>query len=149
MPAIWRILWAHTQGRIDLAGTVVTALGMAGMLVLLIMRCRRFLPFVGLLALFGVYVYLLMFLSQSPAERFHLAEYGLLGFFIFRALRLDVPPVAAYFVAWGIAIVLGMGDEGIQWVLPNRVFEWKDVGINALSSGLGLLAVAILNLERP
>ena len=149
MPIIWRILWAHTQGRIDLAGTLVTALGMAGMLVFLVMRCRRFLPFVGLLVLCGVYVYLLFYLSRSPAERFHLVEYGLLGFFTFRALRLDLPPGSAYFIAWGIAIVLGMGDEGIQWVLPNRVFEWKDVGINALSSGLGLVAVAILDLERP
>ena len=37
-----------------------------------------------------------------------------------------------------------MVDEGLQWLLPSRVFEWKDVWLNVLSSGLGMLGVAVL-----
>jgi VanZ family protein len=76
----------------------------------------------------------------------HLAEYGLLGFFIYRALVLDFSPKKALLLAWLMATVVGMGDEGTQWILPTRVFEWADVGLNAVSSGLGLLIVALFQV---
>jgi VanZ family protein len=45
-----------------------------------------------------------------------------------------------------VASVLGAGDEFIQWTLPNRVFEWKDVWLNILSAGLGMSLVVTLGL---
>lgn len=147
MPSIWRTLWAHSQGRIDLIGGLVTVLALVFFLGLIFARRLRFWSVGGLLVLAVVYGWLLLQLGTSPAERLHLAEYGLLGFFIFRALVLDYSPKKALLLAWGGAIVLGAGDEGMQWILPSRVFEWKDVGLNAVSSGLGLLIVAIFQLS--
>ena len=82
------------------------------------------LPFPVALPLSAVYLWLLLQLGTSPAERLHLAEYGLLGFFIFRALLLDFSYPKALLLAWGLACLLGAGDEGLQWLLPTRVFEW-------------------------
>ena len=148
MPKAWRTLWGYTQGRIDFAGWIVTVAVLIVMFGYLVARCRKLLPFVGFIGLICVYGWMLVNLGTSPAERLHLAEYGVLGFVTLRALRLDVAPVPALALAWGITTVLGAGDEAIQWLLPSRVFEWKDVGLNALSSGLGLAAVALLKVGR-
>ncbi|MDP6039274.1 MAG: VanZ family protein [Candidatus Latescibacteria bacterium] len=148
MPKAWRALWAYTQGRIDFAGWIVTVAVLIAMFAYLVARCRKLLPFVGFIGLMGVYGWMLANLGTSPAERFHLAEYGVLGFFTLRALRIDVAPVPAFALAWGITMILGAGDEAIQWLLPSRVFEWKDVGLNVVSSGLGLAAVGLLKAGR-
>ena len=89
-----------------------------------------------------------MWLSQSPAERFHLAEYGLLSYLTFRACRLDASYGASLAIGLVIASLLGAGDEFIQWSLPNRVFEWKDIWLNAGSSLLGMCLVVLLTPEE-
>jgi len=149
MPSIWRTLWGHTQGRIDLMGGLVTVLALVFFLGLIFVKRLRWTVVVGLFVLGAVYGWLLLQLGTSPAERLHLAEYGLLGYFAYRALILDFSPSKALVLAWGVAIVLGAGDEGMQWILPTRVFEWKDIGLNAVSSGLGLLIVALFQFGSP
>jgi choline-sulfatase len=146
MPSIWRTLWGYTQGRIDLIGGIVTVLALVFFLGLIFAKRLRVSAVGGLLVLAAVYGWLLLQLGTSPAERLHLAEYGLLGFFIYRALVLDFSPKKALLLAWLMATVVGMGDEGTQWILPTRVFEWADVGLNAVSSGLGLLIVALFQV---
>jgi glycopeptide antibiotics resistance protein len=58
---------------------------------------------------------------------------------LFRALRIDFSSRAAYIASFVGTVLIGLGDECIQWVLPQRFFELKDVQLNALSGGLGLL----------
>ena len=59
-----------------------------------------------------------------------------------------MPRRSAYFGGWALVSCLGGVDEVVQWLLPNRVFEWKDVGLNVLSGGLGMAVVALLK-ETP
>lgn len=56
-----------------------------------------------------------------------------------RALRLDLSPRGAYLASLMLTIAVGFGDECIQWVLPQRFFELKDVQLNAVSGVLGLV----------
>jgi len=94
---------------------------------------------VGVIA---VYVALFVRMGVTPLERTHLFEYGLLGVLIDRALaerrtggvRVPAPPVIAVIVT----ALLGWGDEGLQALLPDRVYDLRDIGINALA---GLVAV--------
>ncbi len=148
MPRIWGALVGYTQGRINYVGTAITALAVAGLLLYLILRRRRLLPFLLVPPLAAAYALLLLNLEQSPAERLHLAEYGLLSFLVLRALQIDMPRRPAYLWGWAIATGLGAIDEGIQWFLPNRVFEWKDVGLNLVSCGMGMVVVALLQGEE-
>ena len=73
----------------------------------------------------------------------HFLYYGLIGWLALRAMEpgRERPPYLPALVLTG---VIGLGDEAIQWVLPNRFFEWKDVGLNVLSAALALLAVRTL-----
>ena len=145
MPRVWGALWSHTQGRIDYIGTMVAVLVGLALCLYLVLRCRRALPFLLVPPVGALYAILLVNLGRSPAERLHLAEYGLLSLLLFLALRIDMPQRRAYLWGWVIAAVLGTVDEGIQWLLPNRVFELKDIGLNILCSGLGMLVVALLH----
>jgi len=147
MPVVWRWMWRATQGRIDYAGTLVVVGTGAGVAVFLLLRRRQILRVAAALALSAAYAWLLLSLGTSPAERLHLAEYGLLSLFILRALQVDVPRRRAYFLGWLLAAALGTVDEVLQWVIPSRVFEWKDIGLNVLSSGLAMLVIAVLTQQ--
>lgn len=75
---------------------------------------------------------------KIPEERMHLVQYGVLVVLVVRALKLDVSTPKACVAAVVITSLAGWGDEGIQYLLPNRYFDWKDVFLNAISAVLGL-----------
>jgi VanZ family protein len=76
--------------------------------------------------------------SVRAVERFHFVEFGLITVLYYRAWRerLDlsalVLPVLAAFVA-------GIADEAMQWFVPARVGELRDVWLNGAAIGCGLL----------
>ena len=105
------------------------------------------------IALGVVATYLLLFVRMgTAAERTHLVEYGVVAVFIFEALteRLDngrhVP------VPWLVAIVLaaflGCVDEGIQAILPTRVFDPVDIVTNVGAATLAVGASVTLRWAR-
>ena len=99
-------------------------------------------------------VYLLLFLrsTASPAERTHLMEYGVVGVFIYETLaervnqgrRVPLPPLMAIVAT----AALGVVDEGIQWILPNRVFDPQDILFNLLAGTMSIGAVMALAWAR-
>jgi choline-sulfatase len=151
VPGLWGEAFRLTQGRVDFAVPVI-AFGFAIWVVVRIARKRvgglrpRWQTVGAVLLLAGLYSWLLLWLSQSPAERFHLAEYGVLSLLTYRACRLDTGQAGSVLFGLLVASVLGAGDEMIQWTLPNRVFEWKDVWLNVLSACLGMALVVTLGL---
>lgn len=143
VPAVWDRLEIHTDGAIRHLGTLVI-LGLAGVVVSGVRRRvgrQDWVPYAVLVAIFIAYGYLLAVFGTYPAERLHLIEYGLVGWTLFRALRLDLSNGRAYVAAVLLTVLVGIGDESIQWVLPQRFFELKDVGLNTISGVLGLLTV--------
>lgn len=103
---------------------------------------------------FGVAAaYSLMFLRMAIAEeRGHLVEYGVLAVLIFAALEerkcfgSHVPAPALLAVL--AATALGLLDEGIQGFIPNRVFDWRDVGFNAVAAAMAIAATLALAWAR-
>jgi hypothetical protein len=78
-------------------------------------------------------------LVSSPVGAVHLAEYSLLGFLVIRALPEKLDGRTAFVVAFCGAALTGLLDETVQHFLPNRVFDWYDVGLNGGASLLGVL----------
>ena len=82
-------------------------------------------------------------MGGSPEERTHLFEYGIVAVLIYQALgersqngrRVRAPAALALVVA----ALLGWLDEGIEALLPNRVYDTFDVASNALAA---LMAIA-------
>lgn len=62
-------------------------------------------------------------------ERVHFILFGLFGFFTL----LLFPARLAY----ALCLLLGVADEGLQWALPDRVGDWRDVALNLLAAWAG------------
>ena len=103
---------------------------------------------VGILA-----VYLLAWLRiGSWEERTHLFEYALVAALVHEVLlerkdngrRVPVPALLALI----ISVLLGWLDEGIQFLLPNRVFDPIDIAFNSLAATMIIGARWILAMVR-
>jgi len=81
--------------------------------------------------------------GESAEEAVHFLFYGVLALLLFRAFSHRVRDVTIYAaVAIGGAIV-GTVDEIIQWFVPDRYFDFRDVRLNLSSC---LLMVAAIGL---
>ncbi len=88
---------------------------------------------------------------EVPQERLHLVEYGALALLMraaiaesaaIRRLADRVSNVDVW--ALGAATAIGWLDEAVQGVLPNRMYDLRDVAFNALAAALALGAAAAL-----
>ena len=84
----------------------------------------------------GLYAYFTLRLWDIPEEAVHFVEYGVLSYFVYKALLHQVRDVTIYFSAAFIILFLGTIDEIIQWIVPNQFWDFKDVWLNFLSGGL-------------
>ncbi len=89
----------------------------------------------------GLYVYLTVQLGGYPEEAIHLLEYGLLSYFVFRALSYKIKDWTIYISAAFLVLILGTADEFLQWMMPSRYWSYKDIGINFLGGAIFLFAI--------
>ncbi len=82
------------------------------------------------------------------AEKIHFLEYGLLGLLLCKTLSYQIKDKSAYLVALVIVYLIGMTDETLQWALPNRVGEYRDIWINVVSGALAIAAVWLVIRPR-
>ena len=100
----------------------------------------------------AIYILLFMRLGATMEERSHLMEYSVVGALIYQALterhrngcRVPLPALLAIVST----TLLGVLDEGIQWFLPNRVFDPIDILFNFLAGFLAILATLALTSVR-
>ena len=131
---------------------LISLLLLAAAVVMIGLRSRPRGAVIGFaIGVFGVY--LLAFLRMgSPEERTHLFEYTILALLIYEALNeraaqgshVPVPALLAILVT----VLLGWIDEGIQALLPNRVYDLRDVGFNALAATMAVAASIVLTWAR-
>ena len=110
---------------------------------------------IAVVALFAVLYMMVLWPIRMPEERFHLLEYGLLAGLVYAALlerrrpgagmRWSAPAAVLAVLVSGCA---GWVDEGIQYLLPNRYYDWIDVGLNVSAGVLAVAALAALAEAR-
>ena len=103
----------------------------------------------GVMAVYGM---LVIRMGGSLEERTHLFEYGIVSVLIYQALsersengrRVPVPAVLALVVT----ALLGWIDEGIQAVLPDRVYDNFDVFSNVIAALMGIGGNVVIGWGR-
>ena len=105
-------------------------------------------------ALGVVAAYLMVFVRMAipVEERTHLIEYGVVAVLIYEALterasqgrRVPVPALLAVVAA----VLIGVLDECIQGLLPNRVFDPRDILFNVLAAVMAVAASVALGWAR-
>ena len=99
----------------------------------------------GVTAVYGTAV---LRMGYSPEERTHLFEYSIVAVLIYQALRerlqnggrVRVPAVLALVVT----ALVGWLDEGIQALIPNRVYDNFDVFSNAVAAVIGISVSVVI-----
>lgn len=136
----------------DLLGATVTgsyALAVAGVVyyVLFNRRLADWIAFVVVAALLCVVTVLLLGLA-IPEERVHFLQYGLMALLARQAcagpdgrVRIGV----SIGLAWLLTSAIGLLDECLQGLVPSRVFDWRDVGMNAGAAVTALLLDELLH----
>ncbi len=76
-----------------------------------------------------------------PAKRFHFLQYGPLTVLILDALRFRCRNHFVYMWALLLVALIGLGDEALQGLLPNRYFGFQEVVTNTVA---GLFALAFV-----
>jgi len=152
---VFPTVWGALSGRWPGALKGITY-GLPMLLFMLFLGHRLFIrrlrdPLFYVLFLFIVLVYglLLALVCRYPAERFHLVEYGGLVFLLHWSMKpktrigdgIGTRTARTYLVILTYTFAVGLADELIQALLPNRIYDVKDVVINWAAS---LLATALL-----
>ena len=134
--------WAYDELSKELLGWLLIGLlvvGVGAVIYVLLRLDWRKLWHVLWLA--PIFLWLPWTMSAHPEERLHFLLFGALGWL--------APQIMA--LPWALLALLSLavGDEVLQYFLPSRVGELRDVGVNVLAASGGLLlALVMANARR-
>lgn len=140
--------WLRERNTLRLA----VALVLAAVVVLLVRNLIRRRPsrreLLTALLLVAAYAAVLLWMDRAE-ERLHLVEYGMVAAFFYRALSERQKAGAKLWLSPAVASVLmtavaGWIDEAIQYFVPSRVYDLRDVAFNALAGLLAVVAMTTL-----
>lgn len=126
-------LWPTVQSMFAIAGSCFVYLLVFGA------GLNRPLPYLRAVLPLGLYLYAMLEMRKSPAERFHFLEYGVLYVLALRAISIDLPNPLAYALAILPTGLAGWFDEYLQGMTPKRYFDWGDVRMNFAAVALAAL----------
>lgn len=81
---------------------------------------------------------LTFFADATPAGKLHVVEYGVLAYLTLNGLNITRVSDRVLWMALITLLAVGIVDEIIQYLLPNRYFDLLDIAGNWLATGLGL-----------
>lgn len=90
----------------------------------------------------GAYIYTTLQLREHPEEAVHLLQFGFLAYLLYRALSHRIRDWTVYITTLLFVLFIGILDEFIQWLTPERIWSYKDIGINAVAGVYFVLAVS-------
>jgi hypothetical protein len=74
-----------------------------------------------------------------PIELFHIVIYGTLGLSLYFTFEPAESHTKTIVLALLLTTGVGVLDEGLQWIHPERVGDLRDVLLNSLSAAFGVL----------
>jgi len=99
-----------------------------------------------LILIIALVVFVAYFKTRFPTDRLHLVVYMILGFFIYRAVSLEVRNIyLKMIVSLALVLTIGLEDEILQSYLPNRDMEFSDIFRDFLGGLAGVLLGVIAN----
>ncbi len=96
--------------------------------------------FPGMLISFASIAVLLYFMINIPIllEKIHLLMYGALSVFLYFYLLFLYDKVYSALLSAAVTFNIGLIDELIQYFVPNRVGDYRDIFFNSVSAVIGL-----------
>jgi len=141
------LLRAVDQGWITVAVLLAVGLALAAAVARLrrLPRPARSFDLVWLVAVTALAAWCAWALRGRPEEAIHLLQFGILAVLLYRAMRPAGPDLAILAAAVLLGALLGTVDEIIQWIVPARYWDLRDVAVNA--GACALAAAALWRLD--
>jgi len=102
----------------------------------------RSTQFYGILALLLMVLAAIVWNVKTHQEQVHFLEYGLLALLTGRVVRSPA-------WAFGWAATVGVCDEAVQFLLPMRYFDLRDIAFNATAAGFGAAVLWLIQRFAP
>ncbi|MBD3272069.1 MAG: hypothetical protein GF384_05980 [Elusimicrobia bacterium] len=135
----------HLMGPVVAVCLIILALVYARIIIK--HKAYRLTPLLAIGLISALYGASLVLFVVQPEERIHFVEYGIVAILLLRAFSFSINRRwIAFGASLGMCTALGYIDELIQYVLPNRVYDLRDVGLNAFSGLLSLFFM--LSIEK-
>lgn len=96
-----------------------------------------------LLLIASAFAYWMWQLRENPERTLHFVQYGTLSLFAYRALLHQIRNPSIYPASALLCGICGTIDEIIQWLTPERVFDYNDIAINFGAAILVQLALVL------
>jgi len=128
--------WGRAMFGTAVVFTVIAALALVLFYLIFDRKLRGISNYIWIAAVAGLYFFFTYQLRANPEESVHFIEYGILGVSLYVALSFSTRDRTIYLSAFFIGCLVGFVDEFLQWLMPLRYIDIRDVGINALASGL-------------
>ena len=146
-PMMWNALAAGFPVFTQMATVLFLPVGLLALIIgIYNISGKQSKGFFGLIVLlcvgFGI---LMQVMTITPVEQVHAAEYAVLAALVYRAPATNIGPWARGLIALTYACIMGVVDEMIQYVLPNRVFDPRDIGLNWIAGGFGVLLSVLVD----
>lgn len=138
--------------RIKLLEIVIDGAYVAAALTLFVLffykyRIYRFKPYLLFFLLWTVF-FVEFWNTRFMVERFHYLEYGFLFALWFRVVRHLAGRSRSYLLTFFLCSFFGILEEGTQYFLPNRNFDWFDMRMNVVGTFFGMAMVMIFSRYR-
>ena len=133
--------WAYDELSKELLGWLLIGLLVVGVGVVIYVLLRLdWRKLWHVLWLAPIFLWLPWTMSAHPEERLHFLLFGALGWL--------APQIMA--LPWALLTLLSLaiGDEVLQYFLPSRVGELRDVAVNVLAASGGLLLALVIDKVR-
>jgi VanZ like family len=124
---------------------VVGAVVLACAAALARIRDRRLLRYGAIAAALAAGIAYIWVNALPAIERFHFVEYGIVTMLFYRAVvpresaAAAVSDVSIFLVPVFAALIVGTADEWVQWFVPRRYGEVRDILLNGAAIACGLL----------
>ncbi len=125
-----------SQGIYAIASLIALAV-----LIFMWLRLPRTPSTYATVGIIGLLIYYAMAIEDIPANRIHFFQYCPLAILGLEALRFRVRDRNVYLWTFLLVSLIGVADEFLQGLLPDRRFDTKDVVLNSLA---GLLALTFV-----
>ena len=87
-------------------------------------------------------VYTIIYLEPNPNKHIHIPEYIVMAWILFEVLSLDYKGKGIFGLVFVCAALLGIVDEILQGILPDRHYGWQDMVVNSSSAIIGIFTLA-------
>ena len=144
---VYRSIVQHFTPRIAGKVPFLIIIAMAAFYTIICVIVKRTVNCFMVLAVSGLIVIFVINFEANTNKYIHIPEYVLISWILYYALALDYKGSGILLLVFICAVMLGVVDEIMQGMHPQRSYGWKDMIINAASGFIGCLS--IMGLKQP